>query len=219
MKVLNIIASTILIVILMSFFIKNGEIINPKEAVNTYNLKTYETIVYNKISDSSYLDWTASHLGGFNKRQGKIYYKEASLSVKNNEVIDANFVVDMGTLIVSDMDTEESKDLEGHLKSADFFDIENYPTSTFKLSKVETLKGEYNSKVTGTLTILDTKKSISFNANINIGKNEVTIASENFTIDRSDWGLIYNNEGTKGVALNYLISDDIEFQINATVEK
>ena len=73
--------------------------------------------------------------------------------------------------------------------------------------------------VTGNLTILDVTKSITFKANISINENEVSVISEDFSIDRTEWGLTYHVEGSEGVPVDYLIANDIGFTINLTVTK
>ena len=109
--------------------------------------------------------------------------------------------------------------MEGHLKSADFFNIEKYPTARFELTKVKENKGDYNSKITGNLTILETTKSISFNANIAVLDNSVAINSEDFSVNRQDWKLSYHTEGDVGVPKDYLITNAIGFTINVAVTK
>src|SRR5208283_1772281 len=49
---------------------------------------------------------------------------------------------------------------DGHLKSADFFDADKYPTLNFKSTKVDLNAGEY--EVTGDLTVHGITKSVTF---------------------------------------------------------
>jgi polyisoprenoid-binding protein YceI len=141
--------------------------------------------------------------------------------VNNAQISNASIKIDMSTLTVESFPegAEEIAKLTGHLKSPDFFNIEKYPYSKFELTRVQKTKGEYNSIVTGNLTILNVTKSITFNADISILDNEVSIKSENFSVDRKNWGLTYNTEGTEGVPVDYLISDDISFTINLILSK
>ncbi len=180
---------------------------------------TTNATMFKNIKAGSFLEWRASHLGGIGKRLGKIYYKDAIILVKNQKITTINITINMHKLTVDNLSDEDNKNLTEHLKSVDFFDVEKYPTSKFQLTNLETIKGKYNSKITGNLIILNVSNSITFNANINVSENEVSIKSEDFVIDRSDWGLKYHNKGSKGVPLNYLISDDIGFTIDITVLK
>jgi polyisoprenoid-binding protein YceI len=155
-----------------------------------------------------------------NPRQGEILLKEIVIVASKGAVMNAKAVVDMNLLIVEGMpEEEEAMDLTGHLKSSDFFDIALYPTATFVLTWFKSGRGDNKSSVSGSLTLLGVTNSISFDADVQVSDTEVSIHSEDFSIDRSDWGLTYNAEGTAGVPFDYLISDEIEFKLDITVEK
>ena len=199
----------------------NGKKATTKEAEKVETVVTNSTVNYETIKNGSHINWRASHLGGVQKRFGKVSLKEVSFSVNDNTLANANVIINMGTLTVENFPEEapEKAKLTGHLKSADFFNIEQYPDSKFELTKTEPASGDFNTQLTGNLTILNQTKSISFLANVSISQSEVTIVSEDFAVDRRDWGLSYNIEGTEGVPVDYLISNDIGFTINVTVSK
>jgi polyisoprenoid-binding protein YceI len=135
-------------------------------------------------------------------------------------VSNAVAVFDMSTFTVENFkDEEQIAKLSGHLQSEDFFNIAKYPISIFELTKLESTEGDFNSSVTGNLTILDSTKSITFMANVNVSESEVSIASEDFAVDRRDWGLVYNVEGSEGVPVEYIVANDIGFTINITLTK
>ena len=62
-----------------------------------------------------------------------------------------------------DVASIETRDVQrdGHLKSADFFDVEKYPTMKFKSTKV-TVAGSESGTVEGDLTIRDVTKPVVF---------------------------------------------------------
>ncbi len=199
----------------------NGKKAETKNAEKVELVKNNKTQIYQTVKSTSNLDWRASHLGGMQKRFGKIYLKEADFLVNNGELTNATVTINMASLTVENFPegAEEIKKLTGHLQSADFFNIEKYPTSKFELTGLQNTTGQYNAKLTGNLTILNVTKSITFNANVNVSENEVSISSEDFSVNRTDWGLSYNTEGTAGVPVDYLIASDIGFTINTTVTK
>jgi len=171
------------------------------------------------------LKWRAAHLVGVQKRFGTTMLKSASLLLNDSEVTNATFEIDLTSLTVDNFDDAESKGkVEGHLKSPDFFNIEKHPTAKFELTNVEKTTGDYNSKITGNLTILEVSKSITFNANIAVLDNAVldnavAINSEDFSVNRQDWGLSYNTEGDAGVPADFLIANTVGFTINVAVTK
>jgi len=207
------------IVAILSSCQNNGKKVESTKAETVNIVSTVNTATYKNIKKGSFLKWRASHLGGIDKRRGEIYYKDATILVNKGKLTNINITINMDKLTVDDLPNDDAKELSEHLKSADFFNIEKYPTSKFELTKLETIQGKYNSKITGNLLILDVSKNITFNASINVSEREVSIKSEDFSIDRAEWGLTYHAEGAKGVPLNYLISDDIGFTVDITVLK
>lgn len=108
---------------------------------------------------------------------------------------------------------------DAHVKSADFFNVEKFPSILFKSSKVESA-GEGELKVTGGLTILDVTKEVVLNVE---GPSEETQdpwgnlrvgASASTRIKRSDFGLTWNVAlETGGVMLGDEIKIDLDIQL------
>lgn len=199
----------------------NGKKAETKDAEKVETIKKEATVTYTTILDGSLVDWRATHLGGLNPRYGKILIQKAKFLVNENKLTNAKAVLDMASFTVESFPEgdEQIEKLTGHLKSADFFDVGKYPVSTFELTKIKDASGAYNSTITGNLTIMDVTKSITFDANIIVSDNEVSIKSEDFSVNRTDWGLTYNTEGTAGVPTDYLISNDIGFTIDIKLGK
>ena len=68
--------------------------------------------------------------------------------------------------------------LEGHLKSADFFDVEKNPYSVFAITGVDGDSGKVTVK--GNLTIKGIQKNIEFPATISVNGEEASFVSEPF---------------------------------------
>src|SRR5271165_2669505 len=64
------------------------------------------------------------------------------------------------TIEASSVNTREPQRDE-HLRSADFFDVANFPTLSFRSKRIESLGGD-NLKLTGDLTIRGVTKEVSF---------------------------------------------------------
>lgn len=216
MRKITIQTTIILSLLLILSCTNNGKKVATDNAKKVEKVTTNKTQTYANFKDSSHLNWRASHLGGVQPRFGKIGLKSVKFSVNNNKLSNATVLIDMNSLIVESFPkgSDQIAKLVGHLKSDDFFKIEKYPTSKFEITNVVETSGEYNAKVTGNLTILETTKSISFNANIKVSDAEVSLQSEDFSINRTDWKLTYNTEGTVGVPKDYIIANNIGFTIN-----
>ncbi len=111
-----------------------------------------------------------------------------------------------------------SADRDGHLKSADFFKTDEFPTMTFRSTSAEALGGE-DYRITGDLEILGTTKPITIDLEFNgaakdpFGNERVGFEGK-AEILRSDWGLTWNAALETG---GMLVSDKIKlnFDISA----
>jgi polyisoprenoid-binding protein YceI len=102
-----------------------------------------------------------------------------------------------GTITVQAASINTGSDMrDGHLKGADFLDVEKYPTIVFTLKSVKE-DGNDNFKAIGDLTIKDVTKEIVLDyehsgtatdpyGNLKVGG---TLTG---TINRTDWGLVWN---------------------------
>ncbi len=96
------------------------------------------------------------------------------------------------TLPLSSMNSFTAK-FDQHLRSADFFDAAQFPSVTFKSTKVEAA-GEGKLKVTGELTIKDITKPVVLDVTLNkVGENRAKQPTIGFdamtTINRTDFGV------------------------------
>ncbi|GHF60659.1 YceI family protein [Streptomyces griseosporeus] len=111
-----------------------------------------------------------------------------------------------------------SADRDGHLKSADFFRTDEFPTMTFRSTAAEALGGD-DYRITGDLTILGTTRPITIDLEFNgaakdpFGNERVGFEGK-AEILRSEWGLTWNAALETG---GVLVSDKIKlnFDISA----
>ncbi|TCC90081.1 YceI family protein [Pedobacter frigiditerrae] len=173
------------------------------------------------------VDWKATHKGGLAPRWGKISVNSGSISVDKDSLTGGEFIVNLGSLKVDPASvTEKDKkasDLEGHLKSPDFFDVAKYPTAKFVITKVEPFTGTQTSNlltdpnylISGNLTLKDSTLNITFPAKVDVSAAGVS-ATAKFVIDRSAWGINYKAEGSPE---NWMISKDVEIGLNLKAKK
>ena len=98
-------------------------------------------------------------------------------------------------LDVASLDTG-NPDRDAHLRSADFFNAEQYPTISFRSTNVEaTAAGTW--AVTGDLTVRDVTRPITLQVDFD-GANASPMGDERIAfsaaadVDREDWGLTWN---------------------------
>ncbi|MCH3884249.1 YceI family protein [Tenacibaculum aquimarinum] len=141
--------------------------------------------------EASVLTWKGNKPTG--SHDGVVSLKEGNLTVVNGVLTSGEFVIDMNSITNLDMKgSDGAGKLEGHLKNADFFDVEKYPTSKFVITSVA--KGENALNVTGNLTIKDVTKSITIPATVSENEGAVTFKSEKFKINRADFNIKYGSK-------------------------
>jgi polyisoprenoid-binding protein YceI len=126
--------------------------------------------------------------------------------------------VDGGKVAVEiDMTSVKSDDdrLTGHLKNADFFDVEKYPKATFESTEIKKGgdKGATHT-ITGNLDFHGVKKSITFPAKVKESATEV-VAEAEFVINRKDFNVVYAGKADD------LIRDEVvlKLMLKAPVKK
>jgi polyisoprenoid-binding protein YceI len=147
--------------------------------------------------------------GRFRDVQGTIVYDEANPA---NSRVEAT--IDAGSL---DSGVEQR---DGHLKGADFFQVEEHPTITFRSTSVEPRGGD-RAKVTGDLTIRGVTRPIVLDVELGgRGKNpwgkDVIGFEGRTTINRKDWGLTWNVGLETG---GFLVSEDINLELDVQAVK
>lgn len=143
---------------------------------------------------------------------GVLKFESGDVTVKDGKLESGKFVVNMQSLEALDIvdDAEKKAKLEGHLKNEDFFEVEKFPTASYEITKISDAPegSDYNTVLDGNLTIKGITKPVQFNANVKVENGEVSIATENKDILRSDFGVKFQIPVANGI-----IKDEISIQI------
>lgn len=99
------------------------------------------------------------------------------------------------------------------LRSAHFFEVDQYPTLTFKSTKVEATGNQL--KIYGNLTIRDSTKAIELDGDFtglmrSIDGDRIGFEAST-TINRNDWGVTWNRMVEGG---GLLLGDDVKIDIS-----
>jgi len=130
-----------------------------------------------------------------------------------------NSTVDV-TIDANTVDTGEPK-RDADLKSANFFDVKNYPTITFKSTKIEKISAG-KMKVTGNLTIHGVTKQVVLDVEGPSGavkdlwgKPRVALKAST-TVNRTDYGVKWNAKMDSG---GMVVGDDVNINIDLEMTK
>jgi polyisoprenoid-binding protein YceI len=138
------------------------------------------------------------------------------------------FTAFSGTIMVGERPEDSSVEVEietssvqtnneqrdGHLKSGDFFLIEEFPTLTFRSTEVRHTGGP-NFELVGDLTVKGTTKPVTLTGEfLGWGKdpydNTIFAATAKTTIDREEWDMTWNMVVETG---GFLVSKKIDLEI------
>ena len=172
------------------------------------NVYTQELILDN-INSS--IKWTGKEITT-KTHYGSLKFKEGKISMKDDKIISGVFIVDMKSIDCQDLSGKSKNYLESHLKSEDFFGVEDYPKASLSI-KTSELKSDGNQLVEGEITIKGITQPISFN--ISIQNNE---GKAKLTFDRTKHNVTYRSGNFFQNLVDKLIYDDIEIEAQLTFD-
>ena len=166
---------------------------------------------YNVDVAESKVEWVGKKVTG--QHNGTVAIKTGELNIQKGMLKGGEFVMDMTTITSTDLEGEYQGKLNGHLKSADFFGVDKYPTASFKITKVAAKGSAGRYDVTGNLTIKETTKSITFDAQL-VQNGDAVVAVADIVIDRSEYDVRYGSGSFFDNLGDKTIYDDFTLSIN-----
>lgn len=152
----------------------------------------------------------ADHLG-FSHSQGEFLDFDGGFVFDRTKPENSSVEVTIQTASI-DMDDEK---WDEHMKSGDFFNVESFPTMTFKSTNIE-VTGDNTANITGDLTILGVTKPATLAVTHNKSAKHafsgkyVSGFSAKGMIKRSDYGMTYGLP---------MVGDEIELRIEVEGER
>jgi polyisoprenoid-binding protein YceI len=170
-------------------------------SVTTWNIDPAHSVAEFKVKHMM----ISNVKGSFPKVSGVLTLDDSDLTKSHAEAL-----IDVSSIQTRD----EQRD--GHLKSADFFDVEKYPSMTFK-STAAKITGADSGTVEGDLTIRDVTRKVVFDvegptapAKDPWGNLRVAVSATT-KISRKDFGLIWNAALETG---GVLVGDEVTITLD-----
>ena len=158
---------------------------------------------------ASTVEWTGEKVTG--SHNGSIDLESGYFMMEDDKIVGGEFVMDMSSIVVTDLTGENKGKLEGHLKSEDFFGVEKHPTAKLVITSAAA-KGDGKYGIVGDLTIKNETHPITFDLEMN-GNSATT----ELTIDRSKYnvrygsGSFFDNLGDKTIYDNFELAVNLKF--------
>ena len=182
-----------------------------------------DAVTYKIDKANSIADWKASKPG--TTHTGTLNFMDGEAIVADGKLEGGKFVFDMSTITVTDLKPGEGKeDLEIHLKGTGekekddhFFNTVKYPKGSFEVTSVTEENGK--SMITGNLVLKEISKSITFPAVITSDEESMTIKSEPFMINRTEWNINFKSKTVFDDLKDKFVDDNIELTVTVKVLK
>jgi len=179
--------------------------------ITTFSFATKPHIDNVRVNaENSTIKWIGSKVAS--SHEGSVNIQRGMLMIEHGTLVGGRFSIDMTSISDTDIESEEYRaKLDGHLKSKDFFDVEQFPLAIITITKAE--KGEGNAyKVVADLTIKGITHPVTFPAKVTINGLNFS-ATAKIKIDRTKWGIEYNSGNFFENLGDHLIKDEIEFDV------
>jgi polyisoprenoid-binding protein YceI len=163
------------------------------------------------VTERSRIGWSARKIGG--GHNGEVPVKGGFFTFEGGNITGGEVIIDMAALANRDLkDEDERLKLEGHLKSADFFDIAKYPDAKFVVSSATITEGKGD--IFGQLTIKGTTKAATLkNAVVaRSGNNEAVIGGA-LIFDRTEYNIRYGSAKFFDDLGDAVINDEVTLSI------
>lgn len=154
----------------------------------------------------SQIQFSAKHLG-ISTVRGTFESFEGHIEEESGDLNDVTVEIDVASLNTGNAQRD------GHLKGADFFDVEAYPKATFRLTSFNRSGDDVTAE--GDLTLRGVTAPITLVGEIGGPSkdpwgNEKVSASLSTKISRKQWGLVWNVALETG---GVLVSDEVKLSI------
>ena len=176
-----------------------GLLVAVPNAEETYNVS---------VADSK-VTWKAYKVGG--EHAGTVNIQSGTLTTDGETLTGGSFTLNMTSIAVTDLQGEYAGKLEGHLKSPDFFAVEEFTTASFVITNVAPQGDQH--KITGTMVIKNIAQEISFMANVDV-KNGTITASADMKIDRANFNVRYGSDSFFDNLGDKVIYDEFDLSVN-----
>ena len=150
---------------------------------------------------------------------GTVNIESGTFATNDGSIQSGTILIDMTSIVSTDLEGKMKDNLENHLKGTvdgkegDFFNVTKFPSGAFEVT------GSEGNILSGNLTIKGIKNNVSFPVTVTNNGDDLTIASEAFTIDRTKWNVNYGSKSVFDNLGDKFINDDMELKITIKAKK
>ncbi|MFD2541109.1 YceI family protein [Lacinutrix gracilariae] len=155
---------------------------------------------------------------------GTVAIESGVFHVDNGTLQSGTFLIDMTSINAIDVEGDQKKNLEAHLKGTvegkegDFFDVTKFPSGAFEITGTQAAEAG-KTMLSGNLALKGNKHNVTFPVTITTEGDFITITSDAFSIDRTKWGINYGSKTIFDNLGDKFINDEMELKITVKAKK
>lgn len=172
---------------------------------------------------ASIVNWEGSKKLVKSTHNGTVNIQSGEIVLAGEQITGGTITLDMKSITDKDLESspKDKAKLEGHLKSPDFFDVEKYPTATFKITSAKPIKNSKDGlthEVIGDLTMKGKTNPVTIPVTISRtgdsaeAKGKAVVNRAKYDV-RYGSGSFFDNLGDK------VINDDIKLDLKVVAKK
>jgi polyisoprenoid-binding protein YceI len=196
--------------------ITDTSMVTIQSADKATNLKAAGDGNYTIDVATSSLTWRGENIVG-KKHQGAILVKRGNVNISGGAISGGEIVIDMNTLTNTDLSGNEKTKIEGHLKSADFFDSAKFGEAIYTITS-GTKKNAINYDVTGKLTIKGITQDLNCTLVVAPNGDGINVGG-GFVFDRSKFDVRYGSDKFFDNLGDNLIKNEVIMTVNLQGKK
>lgn len=190
----------------------HGDLPKPPTPDGTFRVDTGQSVIR----------WTGRNL--FNHHSGTVRLTDGEIRVRQGELQSARFTIDMASIACEDLaDTGMNAMLLAHLRTTDFFDVDNHPTAQFVTESAERIEnatdGTPNYLLRGTFTLRGISKPLGFAVLIAAKDGDQLTGQGVLELDRTDYGSRYGSGKFFRFLGQHLVNDHVQLHLKVHAKR
>lgn len=166
---------------------------------------------YRIDTGKSVLDWEGHRFFG-GMHTGTIQLASGTVKAEAGRLVGGDFVINMNSIKVTDIEGEAAERLATHLKTEDFFDAVNFPQAQLKLKHID-YASDNLAAVVADITIRGISQQISFPATIMVTDGTFHAVAKGIRVDRTVHGSKYGSISFFRDLGRKLVADEIVLNV------
>ncbi len=190
-----------------------GQLPQPPVPDGTFRIDTAQSVIR----------WTGRNL--FNHHSGTVRLASGEILLHQGRLVSARFTIDMASIACEDIpDSATNAMLIGHLRNADFFDVEHHPTAEFVADAVEPIgactDGTPNHLLRGTFTLRGISRPLEFPVLVAPTADGQRLTGQGvLELDRTAYGSHYGSGKLFRFLGQHIVNDHIHLHVKIHAER